>query len=280
MSANIRSFFDRTTYSFSHVISDPESGECAIVDPVRDYDPACGALSTASADALIDYVNDNRLTVAWILETHIHADHFSAGPYVKARLGGKLGISNQVTCAQKLLGPEFPALPPFACDGSQFDRLLADGESLELGDLTIEIMHTPGHTPACMTLVCGETAFVGDALFMPDFGTGRTDFPGGNAIRLYRSIQRILALPDTTRLYLCHDYGHETRDGYCCETTVAEQRRCNVHLQMHGAEASYVAFREGRDRGLKVPALYHCAVPFNIRGGKAATDRIDTIGRD
>ena len=176
MQPKIHSFFDRATYSYSHLLSDPNSGACAVIDPVRNYDQTTGRFSTTGADALINCVHSNALTVRWILETHIHADHFSAGPYVQTQLGGKLGISNRVSSVQKQLGTEFPSAEPFPCDGSQFDVLLADGERLPLGGLTIEVLHTPGHTPACATFCCGNTAFVGDALFMPDFGTGRTDF--------------------------------------------------------------------------------------------------------
>lgn len=270
MSPTIQSFFDRATYSYTHVLSDPISGSAAVVDAVRNYDPSSGKLSTASADELIDYVLANDLRLEWILETHIHADHFSAGPYLRQQLGGRLGISNQVDAVQRQLSAEFAASKAFPCDGRQFDVLLEDGATLALGNLTIEVLHTPGHTPACLTYRCGDTAFVGDALFMPDFGTGRTDFPGGNARTLYQSIQRILALPEQTTLYLCHDYGHETREGYSCKTTVADERRHNVHLESHNNEDEFVLFRESRDAELKVPALYHCAVPFNIRGAKAA----------
>ena len=277
-SPTIASFFDRATYSYSHLLSATRtSGACRRgIDAgtqLRRRRPGEFSTDRRGCDDSTAY-DPRPMTwpLRWILETHIHADHFSAGPYVQTQLGGKLGISNRVSSVQKQLGTEFPSAEPFPCDGSQFDVLLADGERLPLGGLTIEVLHTPGHTPACATFCCGNTAFVGDALFMPDFGTGRTDFPGGCANTLYKSIQRILALPKRTDLYLCHDYGHETRDGYSCLTSVADECRNNVHLQANADEAAFVAFREGRDAGLQVPALYHCAVPFNIRGAKTLSE--------
>lgn len=273
LTPHITSFFDRATYSYSHVLSDPSSNVAAIIDPVCDYDPLADTVTTHGADQIIAHIQERQLQVAWVLETHIHADHLSAGPYLRAALGGELGISTRVAEVQKLLGKTLGMEPEFVPDGSQFDRLLGDGERLPLGELHIDVMHTPGHTPACTSFLCGNHAFVGDALFMPDFGTGRTDFPGGCARTLYQSIQRILQLPKTTTLHLCHDYGSDARPDYCSTTTVSEERERNVHLTQFPEENAFVEFRETRDAGLSLPGLFNAAVPYNLRGGKGCEQR-------
>ena len=268
MKPKIAAFFDEATYSVSYVVADPTTNRCAIIDSVLDYDPASGRTSTASADEIVAYVKDNSLSVKWILETHVHADHISAAPYLKERLGGRTAIGNNVTRVQGVFGKLFNAEPEFAADGSQFDRLLADGEPLQLGEMRIETMHTPGHTPACSTYLLGDAAFVGDTLFMPDFGTARTDFPGGDAAVLYRSIHKILSLPGDTRLFMCHDYKAPGRDEYAWETTVAEQRAANIHIHDGITENDFVQFRTKRDATLDVPRLILPAVQVNMRAGQ------------
>ena len=272
---HIESFFDPATFTFSHVLADLSTRQCALIDSVLDYDPKSGRTSTTSADRLVDRVKALDLQVQWILETHVHADHLSAAPYLKKRLGGQLAIGAHITTVQNVFGKLFNAGAEFARDGSQFDRLLEDGEIFQIGTLQARAMHTPGHTPACMTYVVNDTgdvsekqvAFVGDTLFMPDYGTARCDFPGGNASVLFQSIQKVLSLPDNTELYLCHDYPPETREPQCI-TTVAEQKNTNVHVHRGVNEAEFVAMREKRDASLAMPVLILPSVQVNMRAGQ------------
>ena len=263
---NVSSFFDPATFTYSYVVTDP-SGQAAVIDAVLDYDPAGGRTNTSSADALIDYIKAHDLAVQWILETHVHADHLSAAQYVKQQCGGEVAIGALVSEVQAIFAGVFNAENNFATDGSQFDRLLKEGDKLPLGDCTIEVIHTPGHTPACVTYLIGNNAFVGDTLFMPDYGTARTDFPGGDAGELYRSIAKILSLPDQTHLFMCHDYGTESRSEYANETTVVVERDTNVHLKDGVSEVEFVEFRNARDAELAAPKLLYPSVQFNMRGG-------------
>ena len=260
----VEGFFDETTCTATYVVSD--SGEAAIIDPVLDYDPASGRTATRSADALIDYVRRHDLSVRWLLETHVHADHLSAAQYLKDRIGGEVAIGRHVAAVQKTFARVFH-LDDLSADGRQFDRLFDDGDRFTLGTTECRVMHTPGHTPACVTYVIGDAAFVGDTLFMPDFGTARTDFPGGSAVTLYQSIQRILGLPDDTRIYVGHDYKAPGRDEYRWQSSVAEQKAGNVHVQSGIGEAEFVAFREGRDAELGMPTLILPSLQVNIRAG-------------
>ena len=271
---HVESFFDPATNTFSHIVWDQASAQCALIDSVLDYDPKSGRTSTLGADRLIDRVSELGLSVQWLLETHVHADHLSAAPYLQQRLGGKLAIGSQITTVQTTFGKLFNVGSEFARDGSQFDRLLKDGDHLHIGGLHLTAMHTPGHTPACMTYVVRDhsvdpirtVAFVGDTLFMPDYGTARCDFPGGSAATLYQSIQRVLALPDNTELYLCHDYPPKERDPQCI-TTVAEQKASNVHLCNGVSEAEFVEMRQKRDATLAMPVLILPSVQVNMRAG-------------
>lgn len=263
----VKAFFDEATFTVSYVVSDPATAKAAIIDPVLDYDAASGRTSTASADQLIAYINDGGLSVDWILETHVHADHLSGAPYLKEKLGGKTAIGSSVTAVQKTFKSIFN-LRDLATDGSQFDRLFADGDSFDVGDIDGRVIATPGHTPACVTYVIGDSAYVGDTLFMPDFGTARTDFPGGSASQLYASIQKTFSLPDDTRLFMCHDYKAPGRDEYAWETTVAAQRTGNVHINKDISEGDFVATREGRDSQLGMPKLLLPAIQVNIRAGQ------------
>src|SRR5690606_17583550 len=229
MRPHVEAFFDPATYTYSYVVSDPQTRKCAIIDSVMDYDPASGRTSYASADRIVDYVREQGLTVEWLLETHVHADHLSAAPYLREKLGGRLGIGEKVTVVQETFGKLFNAGPDFARDGSQFDHLFRDGEAFQVGSIAARVMHTPGHTPACVPYVIGDAAFLGDTLFMADYGTARCDFPGGDARTLYRAIRKLFELPDETRMFMCHDYKAPGRDEFRYETTVGEQRRHNVH---------------------------------------------------
>ncbi len=266
MSPDIKAFFDPATFTVSYVVSDPETDFTALIDPVLDYDPKSGRTQTASADALIAYVHKGGLSVEWILETHIHADHLSAAVYLRQQLGGKIAVSNHVSQVQETFKKLFNAGDDFIPDGSQFDVLLAEGEAIPLGNMAGRVMHTPGHTPACATYVFGDAAFVGDTLFMPDYGTARCDFPGGDAAKLYASIQRILELPGETRLFTCHDYGAEGRD-FAWQSSVSEQARDNIHIADGVSVADFVDLREDRDAGLATPVLLLPAVQVNMRAG-------------
>ncbi len=270
---HIESFFDPATSTFSHILADLPARQCALIDSVLDYDPKSGRTSTASADRLLARVRELGLNVQWLLETHVHADHLSAAPYLQQQLGGQLAIGAHITTVQNVFGKLFNAGTEFARDGSQFDRLLADGDCLQVGHLHVQAMHTPGHTPACMSYVvtdAGEparqVAFVGDTLFMPDYGTARCDFPGGSASTLFQSIQKVLSLPDSTQLYLCHDYPPEGREPQCV-TTVAEQKKTNVHVHQGVMEEAFVKMRQARDATLSMPVLMLPSVQVNMRAG-------------
>ncbi|MCC5980700.1 MAG: MBL fold metallo-hydrolase [Oceanicaulis sp.] len=264
---DVKAFFDEPTNTVSYVVSDPETKKAAIVDSVLDYDPKSGRTSREGADAIIAFVNGNGFTVEWLLETHVHADHLSAAPYLKEQVGGTLAIGSNIRTVQDVFGKVFNAGTEFQRDGSQFDRLFEDGESFRLGNIEAKAIHTPGHTPACMTYVIGEAAFVGDTLFMPDYGTARCDFPGGSAATLYRSIRKIYALPDETRMFMCHDYKAKDRDHYAWETTVGEQKRANIHVHEGVSEAEFVKMREQRDATLAMPVLILPSVQVNMRAG-------------
>jgi glyoxylase-like metal-dependent hydrolase (beta-lactamase superfamily II) len=264
---DVKAYFDEATFTISYVVSDPETARAAVIDSVLDFDPTSGRTSTTSADQVVTYVNENDLTVDWILETHVHADHISGAPYLKEKLGGRTGIGAGVTAVQNEFKPVFN-LADLATDGSQFDQLFSDGDTIEIGNISGRVIATPGHTPACVTFVIGDSAYVGDTLFMPDFGTSRTDFPGGSAQQLYGSIQKILALPDSTRLFMCHDYKAPGRDVYAWETTVAAQRDSNIHINKNVSEKEFVALREGRDSQLGMPKLLLPAIQVNMCGGQ------------
>ena len=262
---SVETFFDEATFTVTHVVSD--SGHAAIIDPVLDFDPASGRTDTTSADLVIRYVQENQLQVDWILETHVHADHLTGAPYLREQLGGKVGIGRAVTAVQDAFKSVFN-INDLATDGRQFDRLFDDGDEFELGGIVCRVIGTPGHTPACVTYVIGDAAFVGDTLFMPDFGTARTDFPGGDAGQLYDSIQKIFALPPETRLYMCHDYKAPGRDEYAWLTSVQEQRENNIHIGKAASREDFVAMREGRDAELGMPKLILPSIQVNIRGGE------------
>lgn len=270
MTANpiVKTFFDEPTFTASHVVSDPATKAAAIVDSVLDFDPASGRTSTKAADEIIAYVKAQNLKVEWILETHVHADHLSGAPYLKKHLGGKIAIGSNITVVQKTFGEIFNAEPDFRRDGSQFDALFDDGARFKVGSIDARVIHTPGHTPACITYVIGDAAFVGDTMFMPDYGTARCDFPGGDAATLYRSIQKIFALPSETRLFMCHDYKAPGREEYAWETTVKDERDWNVHVGRNVSEADFVKMRTARDKTLAMPRLILPSVQINMRGGE------------
>jgi glyoxylase-like metal-dependent hydrolase (beta-lactamase superfamily II) len=268
MRPTVTSFFDPATYTYSYVVRDPESQSCAIIDSVLDYDPASGRTNTDSAEKIVAFVQEQQLTVEWLLETHVHADHLSAAPYLKQQLGGTLAIGAEITAVQKVFSKLFNVEPQFATDGSQFDRLLKDGETLQVGGLTVQVMHTPGHTPACLSYVIGDAVFVGDTLFMPDYGTARCDFPGGDAHTLYHSIQRLFTLPDSMRMFMCHDYKAPEREEYCNETTVAAERLHNIHVREGISAEEFVAMRSARDATLGMPTLILPSVQINMRAGE------------
>jgi glyoxylase-like metal-dependent hydrolase (beta-lactamase superfamily II) len=261
----IQSFFDPATFTVTYVVADPVRKRAAIIDSVLDYDPKSGRTSHASADQVVAYVKQAGLTVDWLLETHAHADHLSAAPYLQAQLGGGIGIGQHIREVQGVFKKVFNA-KDMNTDGAEFDHLFEDGQEFKIGDLEVRVMHTPGHTPACLTYVVGEDAFVGDTLFMPDYGTARCDFPGGDAATLYRSIQKVLALPAQTRLHLCHDYPPAGREA-TWETTVAAQRAHNIHVHDGVSEADFVALRTARDKTLAMPVLILPAVQVNVRAG-------------
>ena len=264
---SVTAFLDEATFTVSYVASDPETGHAAIIDPVFDFDPASGRTSTASADKLVDFVTNEGLTVDWILETHVHADHLTAAPYLKAQLGGRIAIGRHVAAVQDTFKDVFN-IGDLATDGTQFDHLFEDGDEFSVGTIAGSIIGTPGHPPACITYVVGDAAFVGDTLFMPDFGTARTDFPGGDAGMLYDSIQKILALPDDTRLFMCHDYKAPGRDEFAWQTSVAEQRENNVHVNARVSRDEFIAMRERRDAELGMPRLILPSIQVNVRAGR------------
>ncbi|MGB1006810.1 MAG: MBL fold metallo-hydrolase [Thalassobaculaceae bacterium] len=267
MKPEVLGFFDGVTHTISYVVSDPATAACAIIDSVLDYQAASGRTNTQSADQIIAAVTARGLTVEWIIDTHVHADHLSAAPYLREKLGGRVAIGAAITEVQKVFGNVFNAGTDFRSDGRQFDHLFQDGETYRLGDIEARALHTPGHTPACMSHLIGDAVFVGDTLFMPDFGTARCDFPGGDAGQLFDSIQTLLALPDSTRMFLCHDYKASGRDAFAWETTVGAQKRENIHVGGGTDRADFVAMRTARDATLAMPALILPSVQVNMRAG-------------
>lgn len=263
----VTAFFDEHTYTVSYLVCEPKGPKALIIDSVLDFDASSGRTSTESADRILESVQDGALEVEWILETHAHADHLSAAPYLKQKLSASIGIGAHITDVQKVFGEVFNLDDDVAADGSQFDRLLMDGDTLSVGSLNVEAWHTPGHTPACMTYVIGDAAFVGDTMFMPDYGTARCDFPGGDAAVLYRSIRRVLDLPSKTRIFVCHDYGPDGRP-YAWESSVAAERAENKHVKDGISEAEFVKMRTDRDATLPMPALILPSVQINIRAGE------------
>ena len=265
---DVKAFFDEATFTITFVVKDPESTAAAIIDSVLDFDYASGRTDTRSADEVIAHVRAEGLDIRWILETHVHADHLSAAPYIQDRVGGKIGIGEKITVVQDTFGKVFNEGTEFQRDGSQFDRLFREGDTFEIGGLRGRVLHTPGHTPACLTYVIEDAAFVGDTLFMPDFGTARCDFPGGSAETLYASIQKILALPDETRVFVGHDYKAPGRDTYAWETTVGEQKALNVHVGAGKPMEDFVRMRQARDATLAMPRLIIPSLQVNMRAGQ------------
>ena len=262
---DVRAFFDKPTNTVSYLVADLATKRAAVIDPVLDYDPDTGKAATKSADAILAAAAEAGLTIEWVLETHAHADHLSGAPYVKLKTGAKVGIGEHIRDVQKIFRPVFNATD-VSGDGSEFDHLFADGETFRIGDLEARVLHTPGHTPACVSYLIGDAVFVGDTLFMPDYGTARADFPGGDARTLYRSIHKLLALPPETRLFVCHDYLPEGRSDYAWETTIGEEKR---NVQLEGvSEDEFVRWRESRDATLAAPHLLLPSIQTNIRAGK------------
>lgn len=263
----ITAFFDPLTNTISYVVQDPASKACAVIDSVMDIDYAAGRISYESADSIIRFIEEHRLVLEWLIETHVHADHLSAAPYIQKRLGGKIGIGENIRAVQETFGKVFNEGTEFQRDGSQFDRLFKEGDTYAIGAVTAIALHTPGHTPACMTHVIGNAAFVGDTLFMPDGGSARADFPGGDARILYRSIRRVLSLPDEMRLFMCHDYGPNGRE-FRWETTVADEKAHNIHVRDGISEDEFVAMRQARDKTLDMPRLIIPSLQINMRAGE------------
>ena len=268
MKPEVTAFFDEDSNTITYVVRDPGSNICAIIDPVLDFDQASGRTSSGSADRLLDFINGNKLELSWILETHAHADHLSAAAYLKSKTNGKTGTGKYITGVQATFKKIYNLGDKFVANGEQFDCLFDEGDRLALGAMEIRVMHTPGHTPSCITFVIGDAAFIGDTLFMPDFGTARVDFPGGDAAIMYRSIQRLFELPDETRMFMCHDYKAPGRNEFVWETTVGEQRRSNVHIHEGVSEEDFVKFRKQKDAGLSMPKLILPSIQVNIRGGE------------
>ena len=262
----VTAFFDEATFTVTYVVVDPASKRAAVIDPVLDFDLASGRTSTASADQVLGFIADNDLGVDWILETHVHADHLTGAPYIREKAGGQIAIGRHVTAVQQAFRAVFN-LADLATDGSQFDNLFDDGDSFKVGGIAGSVLGTPGHTPACITYVVGDAAFVGDTLFMPDFGSARTDFPGGDAGQLYDSIHRIFSLPDDTRLFMCHDYKAPGRDEFAWETSVREQRADNIHINHTVSRDDFIAMRDGRDAELGMPKLILPSIQVNVRAG-------------
>ena len=263
----ISPFFDEQTFTVTYVVADTKNKQCAIIDSVLDFDLASATTSTTSADKIIAYVQEQQWQCQWILETHAHADHLTAAPYLQKKLGGKIAIGGHIVEVQKIFKDVFNFETGFNTNGEQFDQLIDENDRLTLGDFTINIMHTPGHTPACVTYLIADAAFIGDTLFMPDYGTARCDFPGGDAATLYQSIQKIYALPDNTRLFTGHDYKSPTRDHFAWQSTVAEQKASNIHINEKISQEAFVRFRNERDSKLPVPKLILPSVQVNIRAG-------------
>jgi glyoxylase-like metal-dependent hydrolase (beta-lactamase superfamily II) len=264
----VHAFFDEATNTITYLVREPQGRACAVIDSVLDFDYASGRTDTRSADAVIAFIREQDLDLQWVLETHVHADHLSAAPYIQEALGGKIGIGDRITVVQETFGKVFNEGTRFARDGSQFDRLFAEGDSLMIGQMRADVMHTPGHTPACLTYVIGDAAFVGDTLFMPDFGTARCDFPGGSADVMYESVQRILSLPDTTRIFVGHDYKAPGREEFAWESTVGEQRAKNIHIGAGRAKEDFVSLRQKRDATLAMPRLIVPSLQVNMRAGQ------------
>ncbi|WP_250491643.1 MBL fold metallo-hydrolase [Caballeronia sp. GAWG1-1] len=273
----VRSFFDESTCTATYVVHDPVTLTAAVIDSVLDFDAPAGRTSTRSAQAVVAYVESEGLSIEWLLETHAHADHLSAAPFLQAKVGGKIAIGRAITAVQQIFGDIFNAEPEFKRDGSQFDHLFDDGELFTIGTLECTVLNVPGHTPADVAYVIGDAVFCGDTLFMPDYGTARADFPGGDAGQLYRSIRRLLRLPDEARLFLCHDYKAPGRDTYAWQTTIGAERMANVHAREGVTEGEFVAARNARDATLAVPKLILPAIQVNIRGG--ALPRVESNGR-
>ena len=267
MAPDITSFFDEATNTISYIVCDPNGSACAIIDSVLDFDFASGRTDTKSADKLINFVKENKLDVQWLLESHVHADHLSAAPYIQMEVGGKIGIGSHITDVQETFGKIFNEGTEFQRDGSQFDKLFVEGDTFHIGQLRGDVLHTPGHTPACMTYVIGDAAFVGDTLFMPDFGTARCDFPGGSSENLFSSIQKILSLPDATRIFVGHDYKAPGRENYEWETTVGEQKKKNIHIKSGKSKEDFVKLRDERDAQLAMPKLIVPSLQVNMRAG-------------
>ena len=267
MGPDITSFFDEATNTISYIVCDPNGSACAIIDSVLDFDFASGRTDTRSADKLINFVKENKLDVQWLLESHVHADHLSAAPYIQMEVGGKIGIGSHITDVQETFGKIFNEGTEFQRDGSQFDKLFVEGDTFHIGQLRGDVLHTPGHTPACMTYVIGDAAFVGDTLFMPDFGTARCDFPGGSSENLFSSIQKILTLPDATRIFVGHDYKAPGREHYAWETTVGEQKKKNIHIKSGKSKEDFVKLRDERDAKLAMPKLIVPSLQINMRAG-------------
>jgi glyoxylase-like metal-dependent hydrolase (beta-lactamase superfamily II) len=272
----IRAFFDEPTNTISYLVHDPATCHAAVIDPVLDFDHRTGKASTASADAILAAATSDGLTIEWVLETHAHADHLSGAPYIKLKTGAKVGIGEHIRSVQKIFRPVFNATD-LKGDGSEFDRLFKDGEHFAIGSLDVEVLHVPGHTPADIAYKVGDAVFVGDTLFMPDYGTARADFPGGSARDLYRSMKRLLALPPETRLFMCHDYKAPGRDHYAWETTVGAQRASNVQVHDGVSEDEYVAMRQARDAKLAAPLLLLPSIQVNIRAGQLPPAESDGV---
>ena len=267
MGPKVKAFFDPQTNTISYVVRDPNGHAAAVIDSVLDFDHASGTTQTSSADKIIAYAKDEALDIQWLLESHVHADHLSAAPYIQEKLGGKIGIGNNITLVQDTFGKIFNEGTEFQRDGSQFDQLFDHGDVFHIGQMRVDVLHTPGHTPACLTYIIEDAAFVGDTLFMPDFGTARCDFPGGSSQTLYESIQKILALPDETKIFVGHDYKAPGRDEYSWETTVGEQRRKNVHIGGDVKAEAFVKLRDERDAKLAMPKLIVPSLQINMRAG-------------
>lgn len=263
----VQGFFDEATNTVSYVVADPKTKQCAIIDSVMDYEPESGTISFGSADTIIAFVKQHGYTVEWIIETHVHADHLSAAPYLKEKLGGTMAIGEHIRTVQDVFGKVFNEGTEFERDGSQFDHLFTDGETFMVGTMPALALHTPGHTPADMTIIIGDAAFVGDTLFMPDYGTARVDFPGGSAEAMYESAQKLFALPEAIRMFMCHDYLPEGRTDYQWETTVGEEKACNIHLNEHTPLAEFAHKREARDQTLGMPRLIIPSIQVNMRAG-------------
>ena len=263
----VQGFFDTRTNTISYVVADPETKKCAIIDSVMDYEPQGATLFFENADAIIAYINENKYQVEWVLETHVHADHLSAAPYLKEKLGGQMAIGKYIVDVQNIFGKVFNEGTEFERDGSQFDRLWEDGDTFMLGNIPVSVMHTPGHTPADMVYVIGDAVFAGDTMFMPDFGTARCDFPGGSAETLYQSSQKLFSLPEKMRMFMCHDYLPEGRTEYKWETTVGEQKKNNIQLNEATDSERFKAMREAQDATLGMPRLIIPAIQVNMRAG-------------